>query len=149
MRLMFPVIGGAAIFPLLRGHGLPGGGLAAGVTIVTAFILQYMAHGMTWVEARLHVMPVRWMGFGFPLAGCTGVAACVLRCPFLTSYFAYAELPLVAAHGERLPFQHWRVAARGRCHGADAGSQSRINRCVATEVRPRSDKACDRRRKRV
>jgi multicomponent K+:H+ antiporter subunit A len=87
MRLMFPVIGGAAIFPLLRGHGLPGGGIAAGVTIVTAFILQYMAHGMTWVEARLHVMPVRWMGFGFPLAGCMGVAACVLRCPFLTSYF--------------------------------------------------------------
>jgi multicomponent K+:H+ antiporter subunit A len=35
------------------------------------------------------------MGFGLLLAACTGAAACVLGYPFLTSYFAYAELPLV------------------------------------------------------
>jgi multicomponent K+:H+ antiporter subunit A len=95
MRLMFPVIGVVAVFLLLRGHDLPGGGFVAGVAMAAAFILQYMARGTTWVEARLHVMPVRWMGFGLLLAACTGAAACVLGYPFLTSYFAYAELPLV------------------------------------------------------
>jgi len=54
-----------------------------------------MARGTIWVEARLHVLPVRWMGFGLLLAGSTGAAACVVQYPFLTSYFAYAELPLV------------------------------------------------------
>jgi multicomponent K+:H+ antiporter subunit A len=40
-------------------------------------------------------MPVRWMGVGLLLAGCTGAAATVLGHPFLTSYIAYAELPLI------------------------------------------------------
>lgn len=95
MGLLFPVIGVVAIFLLLRGHDLPGGGFVAGVAMATAFILQYMARGTIWVEARLHVLPVRWMGFGLLLAGSTGAAACVVQYPFLTSYFAYAELPLV------------------------------------------------------
>lgn len=95
MGLLFPVIGVVAIFLLLRGHDLPGGGFIAGIAMATAFILQYMARGTVWVEARLHVMPVRWMGFGLLLAGCAGAAACVFGHPFLTSYFAYAELPLL------------------------------------------------------
>ncbi|WP_440639464.1 monovalent cation/H+ antiporter subunit A [Bradyrhizobium sp. PUT101] len=95
MGLLFPVIGVVAIFLLLRGHDLPGGGFVAGIAMATAFILQYMARGTVWVEARLHVMPVRWMGFGLLLAGFTGAAACVFGHPFLTSYFAYAELPLL------------------------------------------------------
>ena len=95
MGLLFPVIGVVAIFLLLRGHDLPGGGFVAGIAMATAIILHYMARGTTWVEARLHVMPVRWMGLGLLLAGCTGAAASVFGHPFLTSYFAYAELPLV------------------------------------------------------
>ena len=95
MELLFPVIGVAAIFLLLRGHDLPGGGFVAGITMAVAFILQYMARGTIWVEARLHVMPVRWMGFGLLLAGSTGAAAWIFGRPFLTSYFAYAELPLI------------------------------------------------------
>jgi multicomponent K+:H+ antiporter subunit A len=95
MALLFPVIGVVAIFLLLRGHDLPGGGFVAGIAMATAFILQYMARGTVWVEARLHVMPVRWMGFGLLLAGFAGAAACVFGHSFLTSYFAYAELPLL------------------------------------------------------
>jgi multicomponent K+:H+ antiporter subunit A len=95
MGLLFPVIGVTAIFLLLRGHDLPGGGFVAGITMAAAFILQYMARGTVWVEARLHVMPLRWMGFGLLLAGGTGTAAWFFGRPFLTSYFAYAELPLI------------------------------------------------------
>src|SRR5690606_10093186 len=61
MGLLFPVIGVTAIYLLLRGHDLPGGGFVAGVIMAVAFILQYMAHGTIWVEAHLRVLPVRWM----------------------------------------------------------------------------------------
>ena len=95
MGLLFPAIGVTAIFLLLRGHDLPGGGFVAGLTMAAAFILQYIARGTTWVEARLHVMPVRWMGFGLLLGGGTGAAAWVFGRPFLTSYFAYTDLPFI------------------------------------------------------
>jgi multicomponent K+:H+ antiporter subunit A len=95
MGLLFPVIGVVAAFLLLRGHDLAGGGFVAGITMAVAFIVQYMARGTIWVEARLHVMPVRWMGFGLLAAGGAGAAAWFFGRPFLTSYFAYAELPLI------------------------------------------------------
>ena len=95
MVLLFPVIGITAVFLLLRGHDLPGGGFVAGITMAAAFILQYMARGTVWVEARLHVMPVRWMGFGLLLGAGAGAAAWFFGYPFLTSYFAYTELPLI------------------------------------------------------
>jgi multicomponent K+:H+ antiporter subunit A len=95
MALLFPAIAVAAVFLLLRGHDSPGGGFVAGVTMATAFILQYMARGTIWTEARLRVLPVRWMGAGLALGGGVGAAAWLFGRPFLTSYFAYAELPLV------------------------------------------------------
>lgn len=95
MTLSFPVIGAAALYLLLRGHDLPGGGFVAGVTMTVAFIVQYMAHGTVFVETRMRVLPVRWMGAGLLLAGCTGAAAWPFARPFLTSSFAYVEIPLI------------------------------------------------------
>ncbi len=97
MRLMFPVIGTIALFLFLRGHDLPGGGFVAGLTMAVAFILQYMAGGTHWFEARLRIRPVRWMGFGLLVAAGTGMAAWPFARPFLTSYFAYADVPLIGA----------------------------------------------------
>jgi multicomponent K+:H+ antiporter subunit A len=95
MTLLFPVIAVTAVFLLLRGHDLPGGGFVAGITMAVGFILQYMARGTIWVEARLRVLPVSWMGVGLLVAGGTGAAAWLFARPFLTSYFSYAELPLI------------------------------------------------------
>ncbi len=95
MRLLFPVIGAVAVFLLLRGHDLPGGGFVGGLTMAVAFILQYMAGGTSWVEARLRVLPLRWMGFGLLLAAGTGAGAWLFGRPFLTSHFAYADVPLI------------------------------------------------------
>ena len=97
MRLLFPVIGMMALFLLLRGHDLPGGGFVAGLTASVAIVLQYMAGGTRWVEARLRVLPLRWIGLGLLLAGGTGAASWAFGYPFLTSYFAYAELPGLGA----------------------------------------------------
>ena len=49
--------------------------------MAVAFILQYMARGTIWVEARLRILPVRWMGFGLLLAGGTGAARMAVRPP--------------------------------------------------------------------
>jgi len=62
-----------------------------------AITLQYMAGGIRWVEGRLRIRPLRWMGLGLLLAAGTGAAAWVFGYPFLTSYFAYADLPGMGA----------------------------------------------------
>ena len=95
MQWMFPVIITLAVFLLLRGHGLPGGGFAAGVAMSIGFILQYLAGGARWVEDRLRILPVRWIGFGLMLSALTGIGAWLFGLPFLTSYFRYLELPLI------------------------------------------------------
>ncbi|MXQ10842.1 monovalent cation/H+ antiporter subunit A [Microvirga makkahensis] len=95
MQWLFPVIGMVAIYLFLRGHDLPGGGFAAGITMSIALVLQYMAGGTRWIEARLRVLPIRWMGLGLLCAAFTGLGAWVFAHPFLTSHFRYLELPLI------------------------------------------------------
>ena len=77
------------------GHDEPGGGFAAGVTVAIAFILQYMAGGARWVEERLRVLPVRWIGGGLLIAVLTGAGAWLFGRPFLKSYYDYIELPVL------------------------------------------------------
>ena len=95
MRLMFPAIGLLAIYLLMRGHNLPGGGFVAGLTMAVAIILQYMAGGTEWVERRLNVRPVRLVGIGLLLACATGLGAWAFGYPFLTSHTARVDLPLI------------------------------------------------------
>jgi multicomponent K+:H+ antiporter subunit A len=95
MRLLFPVIGTTAVYLFMRGHDLPGGGFVAGLTMSVAFILQYMAGGTRWVEARLTILPVIWMGLGLAFALAIGVSAWLFGYPFLTSAFTYADLPVI------------------------------------------------------
>ena len=63
--------------------------------MAVAFILQYMARGTVWVEARLRVLPVRWMGIGLLLAVGVGAAAWLFDRPFLSSYFSYVDIPVI------------------------------------------------------
>jgi multicomponent K+:H+ antiporter subunit A len=95
MQWMFPVVIVLAAYLLLRGHDAPGGGFAAGVTMAAGFILQYMAAGTVWVEDRLRILPVVWIGVGLLLAALAGTVSLLLGDPFLTSYFRYVELPLI------------------------------------------------------
>jgi multicomponent K+:H+ antiporter subunit A len=97
MRLLFPVIGAMAVFLLLRGHDLPGGGFVAGLTMAVAIILQYMAGGTRWVEARLRIHPVRWVAFGLLFAGAAGAGSWLLARPFLTSGTAHVYVPFIGA----------------------------------------------------
>ncbi|MBT2134470.1 monovalent cation/H+ antiporter subunit A [Croceibacterium sp. LX-88] len=95
MEWLFPAIIVLAFYLLMRGHDLPGGGFAAGVTMSIALILQYLASGTRRVEDRLRVHPLRWMGSGLLLAVVTGLGAWWFDYPFLTSWFRYVDLPLL------------------------------------------------------
>lgn len=92
---LFPVILTLALYLLVRGHDLPGGGFAAGLTASIGLILLYMANGTRAVEARLHVQPVRWIVAGLICATATGMAAWLFGHTFLTSYFSYLDIPLI------------------------------------------------------
>jgi len=95
MRWMFPFIVLLAAHLFLRGHDLPGGGFAAGIAVSIAFVLQYMASGARWVEERLAIAPIFWIGAGLLIAAASGAGAWIFGYPFLTSWFSYAELPLL------------------------------------------------------
>jgi multicomponent K+:H+ antiporter subunit A len=95
MRAMFPVIALLALHLLLRGHNLPGGGFVAGIALAIGVILLYMAGGARWVEARLAIRPLRWIGSGILLAAATGAGAWIFGFPFLTSHAAVLHLPLL------------------------------------------------------
>ncbi len=95
MQWMFPVIIVLALHLFLRGHDQPGGGFAAGIVMSIGFILQYMAGGTRWVEERLRILPVRWIGIGLLLALLVGLASLLLGYPFMTTSFQYAQIPYI------------------------------------------------------
>ena len=95
MTWLFPFIVLLSLHLFLRGHDLPGGGFAAGIALTIAFILQYMACGARWVEERLRIQPISWIGLGLLIAVGAGAASWAFGRPFLTAYFAYWELPLL------------------------------------------------------
>ncbi|EIL91987.1 monovalent cation/H+ antiporter subunit A [Rhodanobacter spathiphylli] len=95
IQLMSPVILLFGLHLFLRGHDLPGGGFVAGITVAVALILLYMARGARWVETRLRVLPVRWLGAGLLLAVLTGLGSLAFGRPFMTTYFQYLDLPLL------------------------------------------------------
>src|SRR5690606_4946324 len=95
MQWMFPVTILLAAYLFLRGHDLPGGGFAAGIAMAIGFLLQYLAGGTRWVEDRLRILPVRWIGLGLLLAALTGMGSWLFGFPFLTTHFHYLEIPLI------------------------------------------------------
>jgi len=95
MRLLFPALLVLVSFLLLRGHNLPGGGFAAGLTLAIAVILQYVAGGTRWAESRLAIRPMRWIGAGLILAAATGAGAILFAHPFLTSHTVHAVVPVL------------------------------------------------------
>ena len=97
MQWVFPLIVVLSMFLLIRGHDMPGGGFAAGITLSIGLMLQYMAIGTRQTEDRLRVHPTRWISLGLLIAISTGAGAWLFGYPFLTSWFRYLELPFIGA----------------------------------------------------
>jgi multicomponent K+:H+ antiporter subunit A len=94
-RLLLPMAGLVSLYFLLRGHNAPGGGFVGGLVMATAVIVQYMTGGTIWVEARLRVHPLQWMGSGLLAATGAGIVAWFWQYPFLTARAIHAQLPLL------------------------------------------------------
>jgi len=95
VRLLLPLAFVFAFHLFMRGHNEPGGGFVAGLVVAIAFIAQYMVGGTRWVEARLRLVPPRWIAVGLAVALATGLGSLALGHPFLTTHTAHVHWPLV------------------------------------------------------
>ncbi len=95
MRPLLPLALAVSIYILLRGHNLPGGGFIAGLIAAVALILQYVASGIDFAEARLRLDCFWLLAAGLALAAGTGAASMLFDSPFLTSAHGHLHLPLI------------------------------------------------------
>ncbi|EIW88893.1 putative monovalent cation/H+ antiporter subunit A [Alishewanella agri BL06] len=84
-----------SVYIFFRGHNLPGGGFIAGLITAVALILQYIAHGVDWMKARVNIEYQRVVAIGLLVALVTGLASFLFGRPFLTSWFDYFDVPLL------------------------------------------------------
>ncbi|WP_349569677.1 monovalent cation/H+ antiporter subunit A [Azotobacter salinestris] len=94
-RALLPLALLISVFIFLRGHNLPGGGFIAGLITAVALILQYIALGVSWSQARLRFSYHAMAGAGVLIAALTGLGSWAFGRPFLTSAFGHFSLPLV------------------------------------------------------
>ncbi|MBB1492006.1 monovalent cation/H+ antiporter subunit A [Paracoccus sp. MC1854] len=95
MQWMFPLTVALSMYLFLRGHDLPGGGFAGGVAFAIGLLLQYLARDVRWVESRITILPVRWIGLGLVIAVATGMGSFLFGYPFLTAHAQYVTLPVI------------------------------------------------------
>ncbi|MGP1356258.1 monovalent cation/H+ antiporter subunit A [Roseicyclus sp.] len=94
-RVLMPIAVMVGVYIFLRGHNQPGGGFVAGLVIAIALLMQYMASGFAWTQARKRIEYHTMIGFGVIIAGLTGIGAWFNGLPFLTSAYTYVHLPPV------------------------------------------------------
>ncbi|OYW48164.1 MAG: monovalent cation/H+ antiporter subunit A [Novosphingobium sp. 28-62-57] len=94
-RILLPLVLAVGIYIFLRGHNEPGGGFIAALVIAIAFLLQYLASGFDWTDARRKVGEHLLIGSGVLVALATGLGSLVFGANFLTSAFGYFDIPLV------------------------------------------------------
>ena len=94
-RLLLPLSTMVGLYIFLRGHNAPGGGFIAGLVISIAMLMQYMASGFEWTDARRQLDEHLMIGVGVTLAALTGLGSLVFGAPLFTSAFGHFHLPLV------------------------------------------------------
>jgi multicomponent K+:H+ antiporter subunit A len=94
-RILLPLTLLVAVYILLRGHNMPGGGFIAGLVVSVALIMHYLASGIRWTSARLHLDYHLTIAVGLLLATLTGVGSWLFGTPFLTSAFGHFHLPVL------------------------------------------------------
>ncbi len=92
-RVMLPVVLMVGVYIFLRGHNEPGGGFIAGLVVAIGVVMQYMASGFAWADARQRYPYHAIIGAGVLVAGVTGIGAWFFGHPFLTSSFGYFRIP--------------------------------------------------------
>lgn len=93
---LFFLINLFAVYLLLRGHNLPGGGFIGGLGSALSFVLLILARGVEDTQRMLGVDPVRLAVAGLALALLTGIAPMLVGDAFLRHYHvSVPSLPLI------------------------------------------------------
>ena len=91
-RFLLPVAMMIGVFIFLRGHNLPGGGFIAGLVFAIATVMQYMASGLGWTEARQRIEFHVLIGAGVLVAAGAGVGSWLFGANFLSSSYTYVHI---------------------------------------------------------
>jgi multicomponent Na+:H+ antiporter subunit B len=95
-RFLFFLVNVFAIYLLLRGHNLPGGGFIAGLATAISLILLSLAVGLEDLHRLLRFDPVRLAAAGLAVATLTGVAPMFSDRPFLEHFNTHLpDVPLI------------------------------------------------------
>lgn len=94
-RIILPLTLTVGLYLFLRGHNQPGGGFIAALVVAIAFLVQYLAAGFDWSDARRRFGEHQLIAWGVLVAMATGLGATGFGANFLTSAFDYFHLPLI------------------------------------------------------
>jgi len=95
VRLLFFFINVFALYLLLRGHNLPGGGFIAGLATAISLILLSLAIGLEDMHRVMRFDPVRLAAAGLMVATVTGAAPILFGRPFLEHFdFHFTRVPV-------------------------------------------------------
>jgi multicomponent K+:H+ antiporter subunit A len=94
-RFLLPVALMVGVYLFLRGHNQPGGGFIAALVVAVAFLMQFMASGLGWTQARQKIDYHAMIALGVLVASATGIGAFWNGAAFLTSDFGYFTWPVV------------------------------------------------------
>jgi multicomponent Na+:H+ antiporter subunit B len=95
VRFSFFVINVFAIYLLLRGHNLPGGGFIGGLAAAISFVLLSLAIGVEALHRLMRFDPVRVAVVGLLISAVTGTAPLLAGRPFLEHFNTHLHLPLL------------------------------------------------------
>jgi multicomponent Na+:H+ antiporter subunit B len=95
-RFLFFLVNVFALYLLLRGHNLPGGGFIAGLASAISLILLSLAIGLEDLHRVMRFDPMRLAAGGLALATVTGAAPLFLKRPFLEHFDVHLyDVPLL------------------------------------------------------
>jgi multisubunit Na+/H+ antiporter MnhB subunit len=94
-RLILPFLLLFSLDLMLAGHNRPGGGFIAGVMVVAAIALQYVAFGAAAVRRRLPRGSLGLAGMGLALALASGLSGILAGEGFLKSWVIVWSVPLL------------------------------------------------------
>lgn len=93
-----------AIFILLRGHYLPGGGFVGGLIAAIAFVLHSFANGIERTRGIIKFHPGFLMPIGLSIALIAGLAPLFSGNPFMTGLWYDDPIPVIGMIGTALLF---------------------------------------------
>jgi multicomponent Na+:H+ antiporter subunit B len=97
VRFSFFVINALAVYLLLRGHNLPGGGFVGGLATAISLVLLSLALGLEEMHRVVRIDPVRVAVAGLILAVLTGAAPLLFDGAFLEHFSGHFTLPLLGS----------------------------------------------------